>query len=343
MVKAARSHGAADEPVISVAELLQGAPPELQLCLAAGEAGLDQTIRLSRVQRPGLALTGYTDYIRYGRVQIVGASELGYLRNLSPGRRAAKLAKLLRQRISCFIVTRGLEPPAELLTEAEAQGVPILTTPAHSTTLVKQISAFLDDRLALREQIHAVLMDVYGVGVLITGESGIGKSECALVLIDRGHRLVADDVVEIKRTADSLVGSSPDMTRYHMELRGLGVINIKDLYGVASIRSSKQIDLVVNLERWESGREYERLGLGGEVSANLGLEAPLIRMPVAPGRNTAILVEVASRNQLLKQAGHDAARDFVDRVDRMVEAGAEPGARGGTRRTGAAGRARRRN
>jgi len=342
MGEATRSRAVADEPVISVADLLQGAPPELQLRLAAGEAGLEQTIRLSRVQRPGLALTGYTAYIRYGRVQIVGASELGYLQNLSPGRRAAKLAKLLRQRISCFIVTRGLEPPAELLTEAEAQGVPILVSPAHSTTLVKQISAFLDDRLALRKQLHAVLMDVYGVGVLITGESGIGKSECALVLIDRGHRLVADDVVKIKRTADSLVGSSPEMTRYHMELRGLGVINIKDLYGVASIRSSKQVDLVVNLERWESGREYERLGLRGETSAILGLEAPLIRMPVAPGRNTAILVEVASRNQLLKQAGHDAARDFADRVDRKVEAESEPGVRRGSRRTGTAGRTRRR-
>jgi HPr kinase/phosphorylase len=165
-------------------------------------------------------------------------------------------------------------------------------------------------------------MDLFGLGVLITGESGVGKSECALDLIDRGHRLVADDAVEIRRTADALVGSSPEITRYHMELRGLGVINIKDLYGVSSIRTAKRVELVIDLERWEAGRQYDRLGLGSEKFAILGLEVPLIRMPVAPGRNTALLVEVAARNQLLKRGGYDAARSFAERVDSMVAAGA---------------------
>jgi HPr kinase/phosphorylase len=152
------------------------------------------------------------------------------------------------------------------------------------------------------------------------GESGIGKSECALDLIDRGHRLVSDDVVDIKRMADALVGSSPDLTRYHMELRGLGVINIKDLYGVSSVRMSKKVELVVSLERWEVGREYDRLGLHDERYPILGVELPLVRMPVAPGRSIAILVEVAARNQLLKARGYDAARRFAEQVDEMIGA-----------------------
>jgi HPr kinase/phosphorylase len=192
-----------------------------------------------------------------------------------------------------------------------------------STPFIKQLSAHLDERLATRLHMHSVLMDVFGLGVLIMGESGIGKSECALDLIDRGHRLVADDVVEIKRMGDTLTGASPDLTRYHMELRGLGVINIKDLYGVSSIRLTKRVELVVNLERWEAGREYDRLGLRNETFLVLGVALPLIRMPVAPGRNIAILVEVASRNQLLKERGYDAARLFVERIDQRLGAAPE--------------------
>ena len=303
-----------------------GAP--LGLTLVAGARGLDHQVFLSRVQRPGLALTGYTEYIRYGRVQIVGGSEIGYLRKLAPRRRSAILGQLCRCRISCFVVTKGLAPPAELLSAAEGAGIPVLTTPAESTPVIKQLSSFLDERLALRLHLHSVLMDVFGLGVLIVGESGIGKSECALDLIDRGHRLVADDVVEIKRIGDVLIGRSPDLTRYHMELRGLGVINIKDLYGVSSIRTSQRVELVVSLERWEAGREYDRLGLQAEKFLVLDQEVPLIRMPVAPGRNLAILVEVAARNQLLKERGYDAAQRFVERVDAMIAAGSRA-ARGG--------------
>src|SRR5262245_16058063 len=229
----------------------------------------------------------------------MGSSELGYLRKLPAARRSEILTKLARCRISCFVVTKGLEPLPELTAEANRRGIPVLVTPTESTPFIKQLAAFLDERLALRLHLHSVLMDVFGLGVLIMGESGIGKSECALDLIDRGHRLVADDVVEVKRMAGVLVGSSPDLTRYHMELRGLGVINIKDLYGVSSIRMSKRVELVVNLERWEAGKEYDRLGLKDERFAILEVEVPLIRMPVAPGRNIAILVEVAAPNQLL--------------------------------------------
>ena len=324
-----------------VRELLEPAAA-LGLRLAAGEKGLDHVVTLSRVQRPGLALTGYTEYIRYGRVQILGASELGYLRKLSARRRGAVLRRLASCRISCFVVTKDLDPPAELRAEAEARGIPILLTAEDSTPFIKSLSAFLEERLALRLHLHSVLMDVFGLGVLIVGESGIGKSECALDLIDRGHRLVADDVVEIRRIGDMLIGGSPDLTRYHMELRGLGVINIKDLYGVSSIRMSQRVELVVSLERWEAGREYDRLGLRDEKFLVLDLEVPLIRMPVAPGRNLAILVEVASRNQLLKERGYDAARRFAERVDEMIEAGTPRALPAGRRRRARARRARAR-
>lgn len=299
-------------------ELLQRGGEDLALKLVAGRAGLDRTIHLARVQRPGLALTGFTDYLRYGRVQIIGSSEVNYLRTLPARRRASILARLARSRVSCFVVTKGLPTPPELRSQAEARGVPVLATVLESTRFIKQLSAFLEERLAERVHLHSVLMDVFGLGVLIVGESGVGKSECALDLIDRGHRLVSDDVVEIKRMADALVGGSPDLTRYHMELRGLGVINIKDLYGVSSVRMSKKVELVVSLERWEAGREYDRLGLKEERYEVLGVGLPLVRMPVAPGRNLAILVEVAARNQLLKARGYDAARRFAEQVDEMI-------------------------
>jgi len=324
----AAAPGAPERSAITVRDLVGANAQALGLTLVAGARGLDHQVFLSRVQRPGLALTGYTDYIRYGRVQIVGASEIGYLRNLTPRRRASILGKLCRCRISCFVLTKGLAPPRELLSAAEGAGIPVLTTPTESTPLIKQLSSFLEERLAMRRHMHSVLMDVFGLGVLIMGESGIGKSECALDLIDRGHRLVADDVVEIKRVGDALVGASPDLTRYHMELRGLGVINIKDLYGVSSIRVSKRVELVVNLERWEAGKEYDRLGLQDEKFLILGVEVPLLRMPVAPGRNTAILVAVAARNQLLKERGYDAAQRFAEQVDAMIAAGGNAGEEG---------------
>ena len=306
-------------PGVAVAELVDPAAQPLKLDLAAGRAGLEHRVHLPRVQRPGLALTGYTDYIRYGRVQIVGSSEVGYLRKLPPRRRTAILAKLCRCRITCFVVTKGLVPPTELLSAAEARGIPVLTTPLESTAFIKILSVFLEERLATRLHLHSVLLDVFGLGVLILGESGIGKSECALELIDRGHRLVADDVVEIKRMGDVLVGVSPDLTRFHMELRGLGVLNIKDLYGVSSMRLSKKVELVIQLERWEAGKEYDRLGLRDETFLILGVEVPLVRMPVAPGRNIALLVEVAGaqpaaargrlrRGQAIRGAGGRAGR-----------------------------------
>jgi HPr kinase/phosphorylase len=199
--------------------------------------------------------------------------------------------------------------------------VPVLATSMATPIAIAKLTSFLEDILAERTLLHAVLMDILGLGVLVVGESGIGKSECALDLVLRGHRLVADDTVEIRRRAESvLIGTCPELTRYHMEIRGLGVINVKDLFGVASTRSSKRVELVVQLERWEPGRQYERLGLDDEFFELLGLRVPLIRMPVAPGRSVANLVEVAARNQLLRSRGHHAARQLAARLEEQLRA-----------------------
>ncbi len=309
---------------VTVAELLARDPRGLGLRLLAGHKGLRREVLLSRVQRPGLALAGHAGYVQYGRVQIIGGSEMGYLRTLSPALRTRAVERLMRRRLTCLVVTRGMRPPAELARAAEARGTPLLATRMESTAFIRQLARYLEERLAPSVARHAVLVDVFGLGVLIAGASGIGKSECALELVDRGHRLVADDVVEIKRLGNNLVGIAPELTRDHMELRGLGILDVKGLYGVSAIRHSKRLELVVNLERWAAGKQYDRLGLSAETLTILGVAVPLVRMPVAPGRNIALLIEVASRSQLLKQRGYDAAQRLAARVDALVKRGAAP-------------------
>jgi HPr kinase/phosphorylase len=291
----------------------------LPLELLAGARGLDRPITNPYIQKTGLALAGFHGYLQAGRVLIYGESEVRYLEGLEPSVRHQALARSLATAVPCVLLTGGLEPPPDLIEEAERAGVPLLTTRVGTATAIGKLTALLEDRLAVRETIHGVLLDVLGLGVLMVGESGIGKSECALDLVVRGHRLVADDTVEVRRRAASIVvGSCPELTRHHMELRGLGVINLRDLFGVASTRTSKRVELVVQLERWDPRREYDRLGLDELHFELLGLRIPLIRMPVAPGRNLAILVEVAARNQLLRTRGINAARDLAARLDAQL-------------------------
>jgi HPr kinase/phosphorylase len=287
--------------------------------ILAGASGLDRVIVNPYVLKTGLALAGFDAYLQAGRVVVFGASEVGYLGSLSSDARRASLVRVFRHQIPCVLVTDGLAVLPEVPAEADAAGVPVLRTALATPIAIAKLTSFLEDRLAERTMLHAVLMDILGLGVLIVGESGIGKSECALDLVLRGHRLVADDTVELRRRAESvLIGTCPDLTRDHMEIRGLGVINVKDLFGVASTRTSKRVELVVQLERWESGRQYERLGLDDRFFEILGLRVPLIEMPVAPGRSVANLVEVAARNQVLRSRGHHAARDLAEKIDRRL-------------------------
>jgi HPr kinase/phosphorylase len=314
-------------PGVSVGVLL-GSRPEafgLPLEVLAGVEGLDRRITSPHIQKTGLALAGFHAYLKPGRVLIFGESEIRYLESLDAKTRTAALRLALTNDFPCVLITGGFTPPPEVVVEAERARVPLLKTPVVTPTAIAKLTSHLEDSLAERAVMHAVLMDILGLGVLIVGESGIGKSECALDLIVRGHRLVADDAVEIRRRQETiLIGTCPELTRHHMELRGLGLINVKDLFGIASTRSSKRVELVVQLERWEPGRAYERLGLDDAFYEILGLKIPLIRMPVAPGRSVAILVEVAARNQLLRTRGHHAARAFAERLDRALREGVRP-------------------
>jgi HPr kinase/phosphorylase len=297
----------------------------LPLELVAGAGGLERSITSPHIQKTGLALAGFHEYLKPGRVLILGASEIRYLESLDATARLTSLRLALTLDFPCVLITGDFTPPPELAAEADRANLPVLKTAVATASAIAKLSSLLEDSLAERVMIHAVLVDVLGLGVLIVGESGIGKSECALDLIVRGHRLVADDTVELRRRQDTvLIGTCPELTRYHMELRGLGVININDLFGIASTRSSKRVELVVQLERWDPTREYERLGLDDVFYDLLGVRVPLIRMPVAPGRNVSILVEVAARNQLLRSRGHHAARALADRLERTLRDEALP-------------------
>ncbi len=299
----------------------------LPIELLAGGAGLKRRVTSAHPQKTGLALSGFDAAVRGGRVLIFGDSEIRYLESLTVEAREATLRRLFGHDLPAILITQGFDPPSELRRAADRTSVPLLRTPVATPDAMALLGAILDNFLAPRTTVHGVLMDILGLGVLVIGESGIGKSECALDLVVRGHRLVADDAVDLRCRAESFVlGSCPELTRHHMEIRGLGLINIRDLFGVASTRTSKRVELVVQLERWEPGREYDRLGLDDARYDVLGVQIPMIRMPVAPGRNVAILVEVAARNQLLKARGEHAARKLLDQHNRDLASEAPSGA-----------------
>ncbi|WP_305041236.1 HPr(Ser) kinase/phosphatase [Geoalkalibacter sp.] len=306
---------------ISIQELLGEEEAGLDLELLAGEAGLGKKVSVPRIQKPGLALAGYTTNLHPDRIQVLGSTELTYLAQLPLDKARLNLEQLCALDMSCMIITKGQNPPELLIQEAALRGIPLLRTHHQSSVFISLITKFLEERLLPSTIVHGVLVDVLGVGVLLTGKSGIGKSECALDLILRGHRLVADDVVRVRSKLPAvLFGEGMDLLHHHMEIRGLGIINIKHLFGVAAIRERKKIDLVIELVQWQDGQEYDRLGLEEETTSLLGMELPLQRVPVRPGRNITTLVEVAARNRLLKEMGYHSAREFQDRLEqRMAE------------------------
>jgi HPr kinase/phosphorylase len=287
--------------------------------LVAGAAGVARRITNPYPQKTGLALSGFDQYLREGRVLVLGESEIRFLESLPSDQRRQVMRRVFSHDLPCLVVTAGFDPQPELAIEADSAQLPLLRSRAATPLVMARLTAALDAYLAARGVVHGVLMDILGLGVLIVGESGIGKSECALDLVVRGHRLVADDAVELRARAESfLIGSCPELTRHHMEIRGLGLINVQDLFGVASTRRSKRVELVVQLERWDPAREYDRLGLDEAHYETLGIQVPMIRMPVAPGRNLAILVEVAARNQLLRNGGLNSARRLAERLDEEI-------------------------
>jgi HPr kinase/phosphorylase len=315
------SESVANNFSITVEEFISQAPENLELRVLAGKSGAaKRVLTVPRIQKLGLALAGFTNYIHPGRLQIVGQSEVWFLGQLEPEKRAEAIRNLELERISCVLVTKGLEPPAVFLEEAERANLPLLLTPLVSSVAINVVTDYLQEALAPRAVRHGVLLDVYGLGVLIEGTSGIGKSECALDLISRGHRLVSDDVIEVKRIgADKVIGSAPELLREHLEIRGLGILNIRDLFGVSAISYAKTIDLCIKLERWDRAGEVDRLGIDPRSTDILGGRVPQVLIPVSPGRNLSTLVETAVRIQLLRSRGYDAAQEFVSRHTEILQ------------------------
>jgi HPr kinase/phosphorylase len=308
-------------PQLTVAGLLDSRSDAigLPLELLSGHDGVKRPITSPHIQKTGLALAGFHEYLQPGRILVFGESEVRYLDGLDRDTLLNVLAAAFSHDIPCVLVTGGWTPPPQLLAACERYHVPLLRTATATPAAIAKIGTLLEGLLAVRQVVHGVLMDILSLGVLIIGDSGIGKSECALDLVVRGHRLVADDTVEVRRRGETdLIGTCPELTRHHMEVRGLGVINIRDLFGVAATRLSKRMELVVQLERWDAAREYDRLGLDENAWELFGVKIPFVHMPVAPGRNLAILVEVAARNQLLRARGLNAARELASRLDAQL-------------------------
>jgi HPr kinase/phosphorylase len=305
---------------LTVQELEQNREHHLELTLMAGREGLKKKITHSQVQKMGLALTGFVQFINPERLQVVGNTEMAYFKTLTSEMQERVIHQICSLPLSCLVITRALEIPELLLRDADEKGIPLFRTNLRSFEFIDRVTKFLEEKLASTSSLHGVLMDIYGVGVLILGKSGIGKSECALDLILRGHRLVADDMVHIqKRSASSVIGSGFEVIQHHMEIRGLGIINIRSLFGVEAIREKKKVELVLELMEWDTHREYDRLGFEEEKFSILGVELPMLRIPVTPARNLTTIIEVAVRNHLLKGMGYDSALEFERKLLRKME------------------------
>ncbi|GGB44968.1 HPr(Ser) kinase/phosphatase [Fictibacillus barbaricus] len=295
---------------------------KFQLELVSGEEGIHRTIRTSDISRPGLEMAGYFTFYPGERLQLLGKTELSFISELDPDTRMERLSALCTDETPGIIVSRDIEVPKELLKASHKSGVPIMRSPVTTTRLSSRITNYLESRLAPTTAKHGVLVDIYGIGVLITGNSGVGKSETALELVKRGHRLVADDSVEIRQEdEDTLIGSAPELIQHLLEIRGLGIINVMTLFGAGAIRNYKKISIVMNLEAWDSKKVYDRLGLEEETTKIIDTEIPILTIPVRPGRNLAVIIEVAAMNFRLKRMGMNAAQQFSDRLTDVIEAG----------------------
>jgi HPr kinase/phosphorylase len=280
-----------------------------------GEEGLKRGITVADLYRPGLEMAGYFNYYPLERVQILGKTELTFFNTLTADVRRDRMERLCTEETPCILITRGMDVPEQLITAAAEKQMPVIRSKAATTTLASQITDFLENKLAPTTTIHGVLVDIYGIGILISGTSGIGKSETALELVKRGHRLIADDAVEIRQSAQNvLVGNAPELIKHLLEIRGVGIINVMTLFGAGAIRNNTRISVVINLEIWQQDKQYDRLGLDEETTRIIDTDVPLVTIPVRPGRNLAVIVEVAAMNYRLKRMGYNAAQQFTNKL-----------------------------
>ncbi|MBP3949992.1 HPr(Ser) kinase/phosphatase [Bacillus suaedae] len=295
---------------------------EFKLEILAGEEGIYRLISTSDISRPGIEIAGYFNFYPAKRLQLLGRTELTFLQHLQSHEKEERMQKLCTYDTPGIVITRGMDAPQELLDAAEKVGVPILRSQIPTTRLSSSITTYLESQLAPTTAVHGVLVDIYGIGVLITGNSGVGKSETALDLVRRGHRLVADDSVEIRQdTEGTLIGRSPELIQHLLEIRGLGIINVMTLFGAGAVRPFKRIVLCVNLELWDQKKAYDRLGLEEEKMKIIDSEITKLTVPVRPGRNLAVIIEVAAMNFRLKRLGFDAAQEFSQRLSTVIEEG----------------------
>src|SRR5262245_493249 len=306
--------------MVTVRELLETRASGLSLLLAAGARGIDRAVALPRLQQPGLALAGFLSQLHPDRVQVLGNSEVSYLATLSEPAARRAVSAVANAGVACFVVTNGTPPPQVLTQAADDAGVPVLTTTMRTSDFIRAATVWLEERLAPETTLHAGLVEVHGLGILILGSSGIGKSEAALDLISREHRLVADDAVLVRRISPTVLrGRATELLAHHSECRCLGVVDTESLYGTLATLDDRQIDLVVELTEWSN--DADRLGIDGTTYMLLDVPLPLIRIPVTAGRTLGLLIETAARNQLLRWSGRHSAADFTRRVDRAAASG----------------------
>lgn len=306
---------------ITVSELIREKGEELGIEILAGTRGTKRVIPEPYINRPSLFFTGYEKDFPEKRIQLLGRREIGYLNDIKE-KRKDRLDRFTARRIPCVIVSWGLHPPPELIEFCNQRNIPLLRTPYPTADVVRILFFYLEDKLAPEVIVHGTLVDVYGIGILFTGESGIGKSETALDLVVRGHRLIADDMVRIKRKGTILIGegtAQKELLRHHMEIRGIGIIDIVSMYGIRAVRLHKRIEVEVRLIRWDPQKDYTRTGLETEYTNILGVDIPYVEIPLVPGKNIAVLVEVVALNHMLKLLGYDAARIFEHELIRMMK------------------------
>ncbi len=305
---------------IQVAEFFEQLKPKLQFRLCAGKEGLSNFITVAELNRPGLALAGHIDYFAHKRVQVLGKAEISYLNALDADERYNRLEILFKKKIPCVILARRIVPSKELIELANKYRVPLIRSHYMTMKLINQGTIFLEDQFAPSMTINGDEVEIFGVGVLILGKSGVGKSETTLGLVSKGHRLVCDDVVKLKLTESNyIIGEGAKITRHFMELRGIGIINVQTLFGVGCVKERKRVELIISLEKWEAEKEYERLGLESEYLEFLGVKLPHITIPVRPGRDIISLVEVAALNHRLKKLGINPALELNNKLVEIMQ------------------------
>ncbi len=302
-------------PNLTIGKLLTERREFFELFPLLEGVGYDKELNNNQIHRPGLALTGFIERFPHKRVQVLGQTEIGYLNSLGDQSLSEHLDNVFAFDIPLFIITKGLTPPEIFLEYARKSGTAVLQTNLSTTEIITRLSTFLDNIFAPQTTIHGTFVDVYGIGLLYTGKSGIGKSECALDLVERGHRLVADDVVKItKKAPEVIVGGAMEKLGHHMEVRGIGIIDIEKLFGIRAIRLQKRIEVEVRLEVWDSSKEYDRLGIDDNRTSILGVEIPVVIIPISPGKNITVISEVIAMNHMLKVYGENTAQRFIQRL-----------------------------